>query len=61
VEAHTGAPIDIYEHLQPDLIDKATNTSWEFIEAAKSIKRNDSIGVMFSPFGYVTSKKQAFF
>lgn len=38
-EAHAGEPIDIYEHLQPGLIDKTTDTIWEFIEAIKSIKK----------------------
>ena len=27
-EANAGEPIDIYEHLQPDLIDKTTDTIW---------------------------------
>jgi len=39
-EAHTGEAIDIYEHLEPGLIDKTTDTIWEFIEALKSIKKN---------------------
>jgi len=34
-----GEPIDIYEHLQPGLNDKTTDTVWEFIEAVKSIKK----------------------
>ena len=38
-EAYAGEAIDIYEHLQPDLIDKTTDTIWEFIEAIKSIKK----------------------
>ena len=38
-EAHAGETIDIYEHLQPDLIDKTTDTVWEFIEAVKAIKK----------------------
>jgi len=37
-QAHAGKPIDIYEHLPPDLIDKTTDTIWEFIEAVKNIK-----------------------
>ncbi|HEU5165793.1 MAG TPA: hypothetical protein VFU29_09660 [Chitinophagaceae bacterium] len=39
-EAHAGEPKDIYEHLQPGLIDKTTDTIWEFIEAIKSIKKD---------------------
>ena len=38
-EAHAGEAIDIYEHLEPDLIDKTTDTIWEFIEVVKSIKK----------------------
>ena len=38
-EAHTGEAIDIYEHLEPGLIDKTTDTIWEFIEAVRSIKK----------------------
>ena len=38
-EAYAGEAIDIYEHLQPGLIDKTTDTIWEFIEAVKSIKK----------------------
>lgn len=38
-EAHAGEAIDIYEHLDPTLIDKTTDTIWEFIEAVKSIKK----------------------
>ena len=38
-EAHAGGPVDIYEHLPPDLIDKTTDTIWEFIEAVKQIKK----------------------
>jgi hypothetical protein len=37
-EAHAGKPIDFYEYLPPDLIDKTTDTIWEFIEAVKNIK-----------------------
>jgi hypothetical protein len=37
-EAHAGNPVDIYEHLPPELIDKTTDTIWEFIEAVKQIK-----------------------
>lgn len=37
-EAHAGKAVDIYEHLQPDLIDRTTDTIWEFIEAVKNIK-----------------------
>jgi len=39
-EANAGKPVDIYEHLQPDLIDKATDTLGEFIDAVKQIKNN---------------------
>jgi len=38
-EAHAGEPIDIYEHLSPELIDKTTDTIWEFIEAVKQLKK----------------------
>ena len=38
-EAHAGEAIDIYDHLEPGLIDKTTDTIWEFIEAVKSIKK----------------------
>lgn len=38
-EAHTGRPIDIYEHLSPELIDKATDAIWEFIEALQQLKK----------------------
>lgn len=38
-EAHAGKPIDIYEHLEPAVIDKATDTIWEFIEAVKQLKK----------------------
>jgi len=38
-EAHSGKAIDIYEHLEPALIDKTTDTIWEFIEAVKQIKK----------------------
>ena len=38
-EAHAGEAIDIYEHLEPGLIDKTTDTIWEFIEAIRSIKK----------------------
>ena len=38
-EAYSGEAIDIYEHLEPGLIDKTTDTIWEFIEAVKSIKK----------------------
>ena len=37
-EANAGEQIDIYEHLPPDLIDKTTDTLWEFIVAVKQIK-----------------------
>jgi hypothetical protein len=38
-EANAGQAIDIYEHLPPDLIDKTTDTLWEFIEAVRSIEK----------------------
>ncbi|MEI9912713.1 MAG: hypothetical protein WDO71_25565 [Bacteroidota bacterium] len=38
-EANAGEPVDIYEYLPPDLIDKATDTIWEFIDAVKQIKK----------------------
>ena len=38
-EAHAGQVIDIYEHLDPGLIDKTPDTVWEFIEAIKSIRK----------------------
>lgn len=38
-EANAGEPVDIYEHLLPDLIDKTTDTIWEFIDAVKQIKK----------------------
>ena len=37
-EAYAGKPIDIYEHLPPELIDKLTDTLWEFIYAVKQLK-----------------------
>jgi hypothetical protein len=38
-EAHAGEPVDIYEQLQPDLIDKVTDSIWDFIDAVKQIKK----------------------
>jgi len=38
-EAHAGEVIDIYEHLEPGLIDKTTDMIWEFIEAVKSVQK----------------------
>lgn len=38
-EARAGKPVDIYEHLPPDLIDKTTDTLWEFIDAVRQIKK----------------------
>ena len=38
-EAHAGEAIDIYDHLEPALIDKMTDTIWEYIEAVKQIKK----------------------
>ena len=40
-EAHSGEAIDIYEHLDPLLIDKTTDTLWEFIEAIRQVKDRD--------------------
>jgi len=37
-EANAGKRIDIYEYLEPDLIDKLTDTLYEFIDAVKLIK-----------------------
>jgi len=34
-EAHAGAGIDIYEHLDPALIDKVTDSLGDFIDAVK--------------------------
>jgi hypothetical protein len=39
-EAHSGQPVDIYEHLDPLLIDKTTDALWEFIEAIRQIKKS---------------------
>ena len=38
-EAHAGETIDIYEYLEAILIDKTTDTLYEFIDAVKSIKK----------------------
>ena len=38
-EAHAGEVIDLYEHLEPGLVDKTTDTTWEFIESLQSIKK----------------------
>ena len=38
-EANAGEAIDIYEHLEPGLIDKTTDTVWEFIEAVNAFKK----------------------
>ena len=38
-EAHAGEAIDIYEYLDPLLIDKTTDTMYEFIDAVKAIKK----------------------
>jgi len=37
--AHAGETIDIYEYLEPTIIDKTTDTLYEFIDAVKSIKK----------------------
>lgn len=39
-EANAGEAIDIYDHLDPDLIDKTTDTIWQFIEAVKQIEKS---------------------
>jgi hypothetical protein len=38
-EAHAGKSIDIYEYLEPALIDKTADTVWEFVEAVKQLKK----------------------
>ena len=38
-EAHAGEAIDIYEKLPPDLIDKTTDSLWEFIDAVKKLEK----------------------
>ncbi|MFI5128961.1 MAG: hypothetical protein ACHQFX_03170 [Chitinophagales bacterium] len=38
-EAHAGSAIDIYEQLSPELIDRATDSLWEFIDAVKQINK----------------------
>jgi len=38
-EANAGEAIDIYEYLDPLLIDKTTDTIYEFIDAVKAIKK----------------------
>ena len=38
-EAHAGKKIDIYDVVDPLLIDKTTDTLWEFIEAVKQNKQ----------------------
>ena len=38
-EANAGETIDIYEHLDPDLIDRTTDSLWDFIDAVKQIKK----------------------
>ncbi len=37
-EAHAGHSMDIYEDLDPRLIDKTTDAMWEFIEAIRNVK-----------------------
>jgi len=37
-EAGAGRPVDIYEHLPPDLIDKTTDALGEFLDAVKQLK-----------------------
>jgi hypothetical protein len=38
-EAHAGKRIDIYELLDPLLIDKTTDSVWAFIEAVQQLKK----------------------
>lgn len=38
-EANAGKRIDIYEYLDPGLIDKTTDTLYEFIDAVKAKKK----------------------
>ena len=38
-EAHAGEATDIYEYLDPLLIDKTTDIIYEFIDAVKAIKK----------------------
>jgi hypothetical protein len=38
-EAHADEAIDIYEYLDPILIDKTTDAIYEFIDAVKAIKK----------------------
>jgi len=38
-EANAGEAVDVYEHLPPDLIDKTTDTLWEFIDSVKQINK----------------------
>ncbi len=38
-EANAGEAIDIYEHLDPGLIDKTTDALWEFISTVKQLKK----------------------
>ena len=38
-EAHAGEAIDIYEYLDPILIDKTTDAIYEFIDAVKANKK----------------------
>lgn len=40
-EAHAGKAMDVYEYLEPGLIDKTTDTIWEFIEAVKSVRKDN--------------------
>ena len=37
-EANAAKAVGIYDLLPPDLIDRTTDTQWEFIEAVKLIK-----------------------
>ena len=38
-EAHAGKRIDIYEQLDPLLIDTTTDAVWAFIEAVQQLKK----------------------
>jgi hypothetical protein len=39
-EAHAGKSIDIYELLDPLLIDRTTDAVWEFIDAVQQLQKH---------------------
>jgi hypothetical protein len=39
-EAGAGQPVDIYEHLEPGLIDRTTDILAEFMDAVRQIKND---------------------